>query len=87
MKVMDACLQCKVRRDFNSPLAVICYELLALDLHDLFQLYTERLDWLIKNRSTVFRGKDDTEIREIVEFLVKGFTDRFVFCFLRLVKL
>lgn len=76
---MDACLQCKVQRDFDSQLAVICYELLAYDLHDIFQLYTDRLDWLIKNQSIVFRGKNEEETGEILDFLVNGFLDRYYY--------
>jgi len=70
IKLMDVILSCKPRPGEEGEASMCCLEMLAIDLRELFQLFSEKLRWLLQENQesggAVFEGWSDDEVSTVI---------------------
>ncbi|EKU22106.1 c2h2 zinc-finger protein, partial [Nannochloropsis gaditana CCMP526] len=69
-KVLSSGLECalgEAEEDADSEVTLMCAELVARDVYDLFRLFHEKLRWAIDNQAAAFEGADRSEVAKILE--------------------
>ena len=81
-KLLDAALDCKSSLDLNntaSPVIILCFKSIAIDMRDLFVLFYEKLKW-IENESangTLFQVWKKEEVKAMLKHLIEFYDDRY----------
>ena len=61
----------------ESEVTIMCVELVARDVYDLFRLFQEKLRWVVDNEATAFEGADPTEVKKILDRFKASYEEKY----------
>ena len=78
-KLLDTLLDCKTPVLEGGEIAVICSELIATDVRQLFHLYHEKLRWLVREEELgdIFEGWSPNEVKALLAQLISYYNDNY----------
>lgn len=56
-------VECQLDTEDESEVTIMCVEMVAKDVHDLFRLFHDKLRWVLDNEAQALEGTDPEEVR------------------------
>ena len=78
-KLLDTLLECKVSSKEECEVTVMCSELLAADIRQLFLLYHEKLRWVVREEEVgdIFEGWSPADVKALLLQLISYYNDNY----------
>ncbi len=60
----------------ENEVSIMCVELVARDVHDLWRLFHDKLRWVVENAGSALEGADPQEARKVLERFKASYDDK-----------
>ena len=61
----------------ENEVSIMCAELVARDVYDLFRLFHDKLRWVVDNEAAAFDGADPAEVKKVLDRFKASYDDKY----------